>query len=242
MNDQDRTRITAALATMIAEAPDPVEYDDLSVVATVQHAPKRRRSAVAAVSIGFAVVFLAGVAVFLATTGDTRPVTATTVAAAWPQWLSDFADAGLADTSAHQEEILSDRHVSFDEYERSVEATLACARRNGLETTGPTLESDGYTLSYLYRGMTTDGTLMPDSEVFARFDPCYNEYSSLVETIWTGQHSIIDAPPDIKTHYVQCFAEYGFVVEADANIVEFSKLIQENPVLKQCREDLGTGE
>ncbi len=91
---------------------------------------------------------------------------------------------GSADSSSFQNEILADGVVEFVEYERAVFAMLACLRDTGLEVWGPTLESDGFTYSYLYRGLDLSGELLPDSVVEARFLSCEGSYSERVESTW----------------------------------------------------------
>ena len=66
MTDTDHTRITSALATMVAEAPDPLVYDELAAV-TAKEAPplERRWSPVAVAAAGFAItVLIVGVIAF----------------------------------------------------------------------------------------------------------------------------------------------------------------------------------
>ena len=91
---------------------------------------------------------------------------------------------GSADSSSFVDEILADGMVEFVEYERAVFALLACLRDQGLEVWGPTLEPDGFTYSYLYRGLDLSGELLSDSVVEARWASCEGSYIAGVEDTW----------------------------------------------------------
>lgn len=160
---------------------------------------------------------------------DSQPETAR------ERFVEEFVGGALPDASEFQAEILADGDVDFEEYERSVLATLACLREEGLETFGPTLQPDN-TYSYGYRGVAEDGTLLPDSVVNAKFDLCYARYGELVDSVWFAKQAeqVFDASQEVKDAYVDCFAAHGVTIPRDLHITDIYRVLAEEPAVAPC--------
>jgi hypothetical protein len=152
------------------------------------------------------------------------------------RFIEEFVDGALPDASEFQAEIVADGEVTFTEYERSVLATLACARDRGLETFGPDLEPDGLTYGYGYRGVDSEGNILPDAVVLGRFDICYAEYGELVDSVWAAQNaeSFGDAPRRVKDAYLACLAEHGIDLDPESHITEIVRVLNENAEASAC--------
>lgn len=234
MSDQIATATKRVMSAIVRGAPDAPDFPD---------GAGRSGRPLGLVYTAAAIVVVVAVALALVVTKlPTRDAAApdSAIEPVPSQFVQDMVASALVNASPFQAEILIDGRVDFAEYQRAVEATLACARQAGLETVGPTLDPDGITFSYSYRGLDADGTVLPDSIVASRFGPCYSEFSERVESVWFAQHATFDAPQDLKTAYAQCFASYGFEISPKVHFVEFARLIQENPVLKECADELGS--
>lgn len=152
------------------------------------------------------------------------------------RFVEEFIEGALPDASEFQAAILQDGQVEFEEYERSVFATLACLDERGLEIFGPSLDSDGFTYSYGYRGRDEAGDLLPDSVVNGIFNFCYSSYGELVDSVWFAQKatSFFDAPQELKQAYISCFALHGIELEPDVHITEIYRILAEDPSVEEC--------
>lgn len=151
--------------------------------------------------------------------------------------IAEIVEQALPNASEFQAEILEDGEVTFEEYERSVLATLACAKEAGLEVMGPDLDPDGIRYDYLYRGVDANGDLLPDSVVLGRFDGCYARYGERVDSVYFAQHveSFGDAPIEIKEAYADCLAGHGIDIPPSEHVTVLLRAVSTNEAASDCQ-------
>ena len=91
------------------------------------------------------------------------------------------SSSAIARAPAFQKAILQDGTVTFDEYQKSVFATIQCAKDHGAKIlTGPTL---GPGKKYVYTYAMGDGASADSGQ--AAYMDCFNQYENLIDIAWT---------------------------------------------------------
>lgn len=99
----------------------------------------------------------------------------------------DAGDLGSVLTKAptFQRNILADGKVTFDEYQRSVFATVQCAKSHGITFVENPVLGPGKKYAYQMSLGTTDGER---DTLKKAFDTCYQQYENLVDIGWTMEN------------------------------------------------------
>ncbi len=154
---------------------------------------------------------------------DTGSFPSTTLpAAVLPPPADGKTGEGSRELSDYQAAVLADGEVTFEEYEASVLATIACLQDAGIRTTGPKPAHAGRMLSWTLS--PPEG--MADEEFFAAESACLTEYLSVVETAWLEA-----ARPDEQTmveyaaKLTECLNDAGAELEAGLTEIEILKVV-----------------
>jgi hypothetical protein len=148
-------------------------------------------------------------------------------------------------TSAFQREILTDGHVDYAEYERSVLATVQCLRDGGLFVEGPHPRDrgdDGEFLDFSYGLEETPGQSHEDvdrmiNDVSKR---CEREYRTDVDRVWAHQHVLTPQQREqSRQGLISCLHEAGARVRNDATDEAVLEAIADNAdseAVRSCRD------
>lgn len=116
-----------------------------------------------------------------------------------------------AGASAPQRRILEDGKLTYEEYESSVLATVACLEAGGMAiVVPPELDVDGKTLKFSYSGGPSDTDGSAAQGVYRK---CYNEYQSRVDQGW----AYLQQPPEsvlreARASLLRCLRDRGVAV------------------------------
>lgn len=120
---------------------------------------------------------------------------------------SGDTNAIIAKAPEFERNILKDGKVTFDEYQKSVFATVQCAKAHGITYIKPPTLGPGRKYTYLISfGKTADKA----QSLHKAFDACYQQYQYLVDIAWTIENKPSqDTTNKATAAFATCLREAG---------------------------------
>jgi hypothetical protein len=141
----------------------------------------------------------------------------------------DF-DALLQGTSAYQREILQDRVVDADEYEKAVLATWDCLQAEGFEPDEPRWTHGQLIFDTALEAPDEAALEEMNERLDLAYTTCEAEYVDSVAQAWAFQLVLSpDEREKVRPNVIECLGRAGISVPSDASDEElFEKLVPDN--------------